>query len=389
MPVDLTAEAASDTNSLDPNDRGVFLTWNQQPKGDASETTSYRINRIRMNTGVEALNDEADDWQFVKRVRDVTSYTDSTDLRRDEETRMYQVCSEASGVADPVCVEMPVTYALHPDMHMPSMPQMVTATADSDTEVTVSWMAPADNGGAAVTGYVLQRAYKDADDMMTDFMTIAATDAATWWNTLDCPMMNDAVPADSTPAPGDDDSSSPYCKMYDGLADDAKMVVDATFAADYGTITDTSYMDMGLMPDATYYYRVRAMNAAGYGYWSAEAMAMTEAAAGTTLGDAMDLMMVETDTDPGTIELTWTAGANANVHRVAGARRNDDGSFDLTDQVWELVEGDMQNSFTVDGNALNLSPGTYLFAVIAGRDDSGQTTWGSTWAILDDVDYQQ
>jgi hypothetical protein len=118
---------------------------------------------------------------------------------------------------------------------------------------------------------------------------------------------------------------------------------------------------------------------------------MTEEAPDTTLGDAIGLMMVETDIDPGTIELTWTAGANANVHRVAGARKNDDGSFDLTDQVWELVEGNMQNSFTVDGNALNLSPGTYLFAVIAGqRDDSGQTTaWGSTWAVLDNVAYQQ
>ena len=61
----------------------------------------------------------------------------------------------------------------------------------------MSWTAPSDDGGADITGYVLQRAYKDADDMMTAFMTIAATDAATWWNALDCPMMNDAVPADS------------------------------------------------------------------------------------------------------------------------------------------------------------------------------------------------
>ena len=110
MPVDLTTEAASDTNSLGDGDRGVFLTWNQQPVGTASVTTNYIINRIRMNTGVDALNDEADDWQFVKRVSDVTSYTDSTDLRRDEETRMYQVCSEARGVDEPVCVYMPATY---------------------------------------------------------------------------------------------------------------------------------------------------------------------------------------------------------------------------------------------------------------------------------------
>jgi hypothetical protein len=200
----------------------------------------------------------------------------------------------------------------------------VMAAATSDTMITVTWEAPASNGGSDITGYMVQSKYGDGEWMDVD------------------------------PA-------------HTGM--------------------DMMYMDTGLMSGTTYYYRVLAMNAAGNSEWSdGMAMAMTEEAPDTTLGDAIGLMMVETDIDPGTIELTWTAGANANVHRVAGARKNDDGSFDLTDQVWELVEGNMQNSFTVDGNALNLSPGTYLFAVIAGqRDDSGQTTWGSTWAVLDNV----
>ena len=265
-PVDLTLEAASDTNSLADSDRGVFLTWNQQLKGDASETTSYRINRIRMNTGVAALNDEADDWQFVKRVRDVTSYTDSTDLRRDEETRMYQVCSEASGVAEPVCVEMPATYALHPDMHMPSMPQMVTAAADSDTEVTVSWAAPADSNGSAITGYMVER----------------STDGTTW------------------------------------------TAVDPAH-----TGTEMMYMDMGLMAGTMYYYRVSAMNAAGTGYASdGMASATTDRTneapmAGDAIADqtvtAGEMVMVQstiTDADMGDT-LTWSAMSDMEMYATA------------------------------------------------------------------------
>ena len=195
-------------------------------------------------------------------------------------------------------------------------------------------MAPADNGGGAVTGYVLQRAYKDADDMMTDFMTIAATDAATWWNTLDCPMMNAAIPDDATPAPpaDDADTDSPYCAMYDGLTDDAMEEVDAAFAADYGTITDTSYMDMGLMLDTTYYYRVAAMNAAGMGgYSDGMAYAMTAVsntppmADGTIdavtvtegmMSDAMDVSGYFSDADTGDT-LTYTAASSDDMVATA------------------------------------------------------------------------
>lgn len=55
------------------------------------------------------------------------------------------------------------------------------------------------------------------------------TDVATYWDMLGCPAMNDAVGADDQP----DDETSPYCKMYAGLDDDAKAVVDAAFANYY------------------------------------------------------------------------------------------------------------------------------------------------------------
>ena len=101
-PVDLTTEAASDTNALGDSARGVFLTWNMQPKGSASATDSYRIERKRMNTGVDVLNDAA--WVFVGTVDDATSFTDDDALRQDEETRMYRVGSVATGIDDPSCV---------------------------------------------------------------------------------------------------------------------------------------------------------------------------------------------------------------------------------------------------------------------------------------------
>ena len=162
-PVDLTTEAASDTNSLADSARGVFLSWNEVEEAD-TETVSYHIERIRMNTGVDALNDEADAWQFLVRVSDVTSWTDPTPLRQDEETRMYQVCSEASVVTDPECVEMAVDYDLHPEMHEPlpvfSAPSNVAATSSGGT-VTVTWMPGAQSASQVIV------AVNNADD--TDY----------------------------------------------------------------------------------------------------------------------------------------------------------------------------------------------------------------------------
>lgn len=59
-----------------------------------------------------------------------------------------------------------------------------------------------------------------------------AAAVAEWWNTLDCPMMNDVVsPNTDEPAVGPDNMTSPYCKMYDGLSAGAKVVVQRAYDA--------------------------------------------------------------------------------------------------------------------------------------------------------------
>ena len=398
MPVDLTAEAASDTNSLDPNDRGVFLTWNQQPKGDASKTTSYQINRIRMNTGVEALNDEADDWQFVKRVRDVTSYTDSTDLRRDEETRMYQVCSEASGVAEPVCVAMAVDYALHLP-HMPDVPMDVMATAGYDS-------------------------------------------ASDWWETLNCRQMVAAVdldydgdPNSETGMPGDDSPNADiYCAHYPGsaavmggataLTTEATAVVDMKFAEKYPNMGEASiitvtwdapsdggspitgymvqskygdmkwmdvdpahmgtgamYIDKNLMSATAYYYQVKAMNAKGDSAWSMMAMQTTEntdpmaegAIEAVTLmagdtSDAMDVSMYFSDADGDT--LTYTAMSDMEMYATVAV----DGSM-------VTIAGVSAGMATVTVTANDGKGGTAMQTIMVTVPNSAPMAEGSIEAV--------
>ena len=199
----------------------------------------------------------------------------------------------------------------------PGMPTALTADAVSDTQIDLEWMAPAETGGADIIGYVLDRKSGDGD-----FMTIAATNEAAWWNALDCPMMNDAVEdhVGDGPAVGPDNMTSPYCALYDGLSDAAEAVVDRAFAASgYATIMATSHMDMGLDAETPYTYQVKAVNSAGASMPSAEQSATTdrsnvapEVASAiddqmVTAGESVDVDVSANFSDPDGDDLTITA----------------------------------------------------------------------------------
>lgn len=100
----------------------------------------------------------------------------------------------------------------------PGAPTDLTATADGQTEIDLSWTAPSDNGGAAITGYKIE----------------ASTDNSSW----------------------------------------------SILVADTSSTT-TSYSHTGLTAGSTRYYRVSAINSAGTGTVSNVANATTPAAART------------------------------------------------------------------------------------------------------------
>ena len=141
----------------------------------------------------------------------------------------------------------------------PGVATAVTAMETSDTEITVTWGSPASDGGADITGYMVQRAYMGADNMMSEWMDV----------------------------------------------DPAHMGM------------DMMYMDTDLMPETTYYYRVAAMNSVGMGEYSdGTASATTDrtntapvagdaiAAQTVTVGGTVMVQSTITDADD---TLTWSA----------------------------------------------------------------------------------
>ena len=154
----------------------------------------------------------------------------------------------------------PITFGLV--VGLPGMPMSVSAEATSHDMITVSWEAPTDTGNSDITGYMVQSAYMMSDGMMSDWMDV----------------------------------------------DPAHMGM------------DMMYMDMGLMAETTYYYRVAAMNSVGMGEYS-DGMAMDMTMAEDMPPDGEMLTSpsgVDAASLPGTgaVSVSWTPGQNATQHWV-------------------------------------------------------------------------
>ena len=102
-----------------------------------------------------------------------TIYTDTMDLSPNEERHYRVFAKNARGISDqPSNVAMATTM----DATVPDAPTGVTATANSDMAITVSWTAPADPAGAPVTGYKVMWKMSSADDYADADMAMVAAD---------------------------------------------------------------------------------------------------------------------------------------------------------------------------------------------------------------------
>ena len=153
-----------------------------------------------------------------------------------------------------------VMFGMAPSM-APGMPMNVMAEATSHDMITVSWDAVMD-----ATSYMVQRGYMDADDMMSDWMDV----------------------------------------------DPAHMGM------------DMMYMDMGLMAETTYYYRVSATNSVGMGdYSDGMAMATTMVTVSATPPETTAPMGADHSVLGNSISVTWDPNSAQNTTLIKVALFNE------------------------------------------------------------------
>ncbi len=141
----------------------------------------------------------------------------------------------------------------------------------------------------------------------------------------------------------------------------------ATWSDPAATDSMTTHSHTGLTAGTTYHYRVTAKNVIGSSPASATRMATTAAA--PTLGSATGLTAAP-GTAVGTVELTWTAGANSTRHWLAGVKVSDWSARDFSNVIFMATSG--QSSHTVTG----LDSGEqYAFTVLSGNATSWHTAW--------------
>ena len=255
-PAGLSARADGETE--------IDLSWSEPRSDGGSRVTGYRIE----------VSDSGSNWSLLE--ADTRSSRTSHTHRglTGGSTRYYRVSAiNSAGVGQPSNTANATTDA---SATVPGSPGGLSARADGETEIDLSWREPGSNGGSRVTGY-----------------RIEVSDSGSNWSVLE---------------------------------------------ADTGS-SRTSHTHRGLTGGSTRYYRVSAINSAGVGQPSNTANATTDASA-TVPGSPGGLSArADGETE---IDLSWREPGSNGGSRVTGYRIevSDSGSN------WSVLEADTGSSRT-------------------------------------------
>ncbi len=225
----------------------LLVSWTAPTDDGGRPITGYQIEVSDDGTNY--------DDEVPNTMSTATSYVDRGLSAGD--TRHYRVSaisSEGTGTASTAGMGTTVASSV---MAVPSDPTGLAATPSGRTLIVLSWTAPSNTGGSAITGYQVEW----------------SSDGSTGW----------------TDVIGDTESAA------------------------------TTYIDRGLSAGSTRHYRVSAINTTGTGTYSTSAMATT--VDGSTLTVSSDpTALTATPDGPTEIDLSWTAPSNTGGSAITGYR---------------------------------------------------------------------
>ena len=318
----------------------VNLSWTAPSDTGSSAITVY---------GIERSEDGGNSWTTLARTSSAT-YRD--DVVEPDSTYHYRVAaSNNSGFGPYSNVASATPEAGEP----PGAPTGLTAEADGDSAIDLSWTAPADTGSSAVRGYTIERSFNGR----TGWQPLAQTNptTATYRDTRIVPNRTEYYyrvsarnshgtgPPSNVADASTDDTRSERPGAPTGLtasADGATAInLSWTAPADTGSSpiagyrievssdrgsnwsdlvantnsTAVTYRHRGLAGSTTRHYRVRAINTAGAGPPSNVANATTDAGVSGAPGAPTGLSALA-DGDSA-IDLSWTAPVDSGSSSIA------------------------------------------------------------------------
>ena len=297
-PRDLTATAASSS--------AIDLSWTPPRSSGSSAIIGYRIERSSTRTGGwREIEDDTGDTR--------TTYQD-TGLSPNT-TYYYRVSAINSfATGDPSNVDDAIT-----QRDVPDAPRRLTAQARGVSAIDLAWTAPSSSGTAPVTGYRIQwsstgtggwrnlvadtglRTTRHTDTGLSPrtrrYYRVAALSGArigAWSNVAHATTDDLTVPGAPTRltvTPNGLKGSTELSLRWLAPSDTGGSPITGyriewsstgtwpgTFLLPGPTGTATTYVDKGLAPNTTRYYRVRALNAQGQGSPSTAVRGTTNAA---------------------------------------------------------------------------------------------------------------
>jgi chitodextrinase len=309
----------------------INLTW--ATATDNIGVTGYRVERCQ----------GADCTAFVQIAAPASTAYNDTGLTANTSYSYRVRAIDAAGNLGPYSNVSTAT--TQPDTQAPTAPGNLTATAVSDNQINVSWIASTDNVG--VTGYRIARCQGSG---CTNFTQIATTTGTTYTDTgltastsysyqvnaSDAagnlsPYSNiasattSAVDAEPPTAPGNltatPVSGSQINLSWTASTDNVGVTgyrvercqgADCVDFARIGTPTGTTFSDTGLTPNTTYRYQVRASDAAGN-------LSPYSSIASATTNATFSGLVAAYSFNEGTGTAVADSSGNGNTGTIAGA----------------------------------------------------------------------